>query len=77
MLQCFKCSGEFHPQIINKEFHLFGVETIQIKDLKLYVCNGCGAELMPDKTSARVKQELNQYLGGNAAGVVPDSYSAI
>jgi YgiT-type zinc finger domain-containing protein len=76
MLLCFKCGGTFSPQTSDKHFTLFGIEKIEIKNLKTYVCDQCGAELYPDKTLAKIKQVQSQYFS-NATGLASDEYSAI
>lgn len=60
MLQCM-CRGEYKPNIVNKMVSIMGIEKVELKNLKVYICNGCGKEIYPEETILKFRQAQQEY----------------
>jgi len=55
------CKGEYLPQRTNRTISILGIGSLELKDLKVYVCNRCGKEIFPEETISKVKQAQYEY----------------
>ncbi|MCP4023677.1 MAG: YgiT-type zinc finger protein, partial [Desulfobacteraceae bacterium] len=63
MITCIACKGKgkFKPIDINKTFNIFGIDQVELTNLRIYKCDRCGKEIMPERTIERIKKFQSEF----------------